>query len=198
MTVTFRPAAAVERLAEKLIPEHHHWLEDVRIEYVFRSETKKSKGREIWGEARKISGLNAYLSQPGEPTEAASGDVDHFVIEISEPVWAILDAGQRKALIDHELCHCTTEVDEEKGELTLKLRSHDIEEFKAVVDRHGVWRTDIAEFAAALPERQRNIEDALTDADDFDVTISHTTDDGTTESVTTTAGKLSELAGSAP
>lgn len=173
MTVTFRPASAVQRIAEQLIGKHHHVLDDVRIEYVFRSETKKSRGREVWGEAKKISGLNAYLSQEDGPSEAASGDVDYFVIEISEPVWAILDAGQRKALVDHELCHCTTEFDEASGDLVLKMRPHDVEEFKAVVDRHGIWRPDIAEFATALPERQRTIDDGLTDADDAgDVTVS--------------------------
>lgn len=169
MTVTFRPAAAVKRIADDLIGKHHDRLDDVRIEYVFRSETKKSRSREVWGEAKKISGLNAYLSQEDGPSEAAAGDVDYFVIEISEPVWAILDAGQRKALVDHELCHCTTELDEETGDLKLKLVPHDVEEFRAVVERHGIWRTDLAAFSAALPERQRSIDDALTDPDPEDL-----------------------------
>jgi hypothetical protein len=166
MTVTYRPAAAVARIAKDLIGKHHHELDDVRIEYAFRSETAKSRGKEIWGQARKISGLNAYLSQEEEITEAESGDVDYFVIEISEPVWAELDAGQRKALVDHELCHCTTEHNEDTGDLTLKLRHHDVEEFAVVVKRHGIWRPDLAAFSSALPERQRTIDDSLTDADD--------------------------------
>lgn len=173
MTVTYRPASAVHRIADELIAKHHTDLADVRIEYVFRSETAKSRGKEIWGQARKISGLNAYLSQEDGPTEAESGDVDYFVIEISEPVWADLDAGQRKALVDHELCHCGTDFDDD-GLLTLKLRHHDVEEFRTVVTRHGLWRPDLADFAARLPEKQRAFDDALTDADvdDIDATVS--------------------------
>lgn len=169
MTVSYRPAVAVKRLADELVPKHHKDLVDVRIEYVFRSETAKSKGREVWGTARKISGLNAYLSQKGGPSEAESGDVDYFVIEISEPVWQVLDAGQRRALVDHELCHCALEVsvNESTGEETvaLKTRPHDVEEFRAVVIRHGLWREDLGDFAAALPEKQRNFEDLLSDSD---------------------------------
>ena len=164
MATTFRPAPAVERIARDLIAKHHKDLVDVRIEYVFRSETAKSRGKEVWGQARKISGLNAYLSQEDGPSEAASGDVDYFVIEISEPVWVILDAGQRKALVDHELCHLQLVWDDD-GEVSLRLRHHDVEEFQAVVIRHGLWRPDLGDFAAALPEKQRSFEDAETDAD---------------------------------
>lgn len=173
MSVTYRPAVAVQRIAEKVIAEHHHHLDDVRIEYVFRSDTAKSRGKETWAKAKLKSGLDAYLAQEDGPSEAASGDVDFFVIEFSEPIWAVLDAGQRKALVDHELCHCTVEEDEKTGDLKLKLKHHDVEEFRAVVKRHGIWRPDLAEFAKALPERQRSIDDALTDADDdLEVTVS--------------------------
>lgn len=178
MTVTYRPAPAVKRIADDLISKHHHALDDVRIEYVFRSETAKSRGKEIWGQARKIGGLNAYLSQEEGPSEAAAGDVDYFVIEISEPVWRDLDAGQRKALVDHELCHCTTELNEDTGDLALKLRHHDVEEFRAVVIRHGLWRPDLSDFSAALPEKQRSLDDAATDADVDDDAL-----DGATVSV---------------
>lgn len=162
---TYRPASAVARVARDLIAKHHTDLVDVRIEYVFRSETAKSRGKEVWGQARKISGLNAYLSQEDGPNEAESGDVDYFVIEISEPVWKDLDAGQRKALVDHELCHLTTSFNEETGEVTLKLLHHDVEESRAVVIRHGLWRPDLSDFSAALPEKQRSFDDAATDPD---------------------------------
>lgn len=165
MSTTFRPAPAVERIAADLIAKHHPTLDDVRIEYVFLSDTPRSKGKDVWGRARKISGLNAYLAQEDQPTEAASGDVDFFVIEIAEPVWVILDSGQRVALVDHELCHCTTVHDEDTGDLTLKIVAHDLEEFRAVVDRHGLWQPALAHFAEVVPFQQRRIDDALSDAD---------------------------------
>lgn len=172
MTVTYRPAAAVERIATTLIQQHHHDLDDVRIDYVFRSETAKSAGKEIWGKARKISGLNAYLGRHTDTdSDVVDGD-DFFVIEISEPVWRILDDKQRRALVDHELCHCTTAFDEDTGELTLKVRSHDLEEFRAVVDRHGIWRDDIQSFADAIQFQQLDLDTIGNTLSEIDATVS--------------------------
>lgn len=148
MTVTHRPAPAVARIAATLIGQHHTHLADVRIDYVFRSETAKSNGKAIWGKARKITGLNAFLATP-EDERPVDDDIDEFfVIEIAEPVWAILSENERKALVDHELCHCTTE--QKGGELKLKLRPHDLEEFVQIVRRHGLWRDDVENFANAV------------------------------------------------
>lgn len=161
MSTTYRPAPAVQRIATDLIAKHHHHLDDVRIEYVFRSEAATSNGKTVMGKARKITGLNAYLSQPLEPDETpAGGEVDYFVVEIAEDVWTILDDGQRKALVDHELCHCTTDWDKD-GDLVLKIKAHDLEEFKAVVDRHGLWQPDLTSFAEAIPFQQLRLEDQL-------------------------------------
>lgn len=156
---TYRPAAPVERIAGALIAKHHHHLDDVRIEYVFRSEHTNSNGKAVMGKARKISGLNAYLSQPLDPDETPAGDeVDYFVIEIAEDIWAVLDAGQRIALVDHELCHCTTEFNDQ-GDLVLKIKAHDLEEFRAVVDRHGLWQPDLTAFAEVIPFQQLRLDD---------------------------------------
>lgn len=152
MPVTFRPAPAVERIAEKLIRNHHTDLTDVEIRYVFRSATAKTNGKAVWGKARKMSGLTAYLAH--DPVEAPGGDDDFFVVEISEPVWTILDDAQRTALVDHELCHCTTEIDEKTDELKLKLRPHDLEEFRQIVERHGLWQPDLTEFAVTVAQAE--------------------------------------------
>lgn len=149
MTVTYRPAPAVARVAGELIPKHHQHLHGVRIDYVFRSETAKSNGKEIWGKARKITGLNAFLATPEDERPVEDDIDDFFVIEISEPVWAILDPAERAALVDHELCHLTVEEDKDDN-LKLKLRPHDLEEFVAIVRRHGLWRDDVETFAAAV------------------------------------------------
>lgn len=151
MPVTYRPAPAVARVAADLIATHHDHLDGVRIEYVFRSETAKTNGKAIWGKARKITGLNAFLASHDNDDELPIDEEteDFFVIEIAEPVWAILGATERTALVDHELCHLTTEEDKD-GDLKLKLRPHDLEEFVAIVRRHGLWRDDVENFAAAV------------------------------------------------
>jgi hypothetical protein len=143
--VDYTPAPAVERVAGTLIRKNHPDLADERIEYVFRSEAAKENGKVVWGKARKVSGLNAFLAR-GEADEL---DVeDFFVIEIAAPVWSVLDAKQREALVDHELTHCTHKTND-KGDVTLALLAHDVEEFKSIIERHGLWRPDLEEFVKA-------------------------------------------------
>lgn len=145
MTV-YRHASAVKAIAEKLIADHHNHLDGTHIEYVFRDKAANSGGKEVWGKARKISGLNAYLA--GDIGEGVDVE-DFFVIEIAEDVWRILDGDQRVALVDHELHHCTIAINDDNVVTGLAIAPHDLEEFKAVVERHGLWRPDITEFLKA-------------------------------------------------
>jgi hypothetical protein len=100
--VEYRQADEVERIARDLIYDFHTHLATARIKYVFRSQSAESRGKEVWGRARKVTGLNAWLAgkeKPGVKCEP----LPFFVIEISEPVWKILDENQKQALVDHEL-----------------------------------------------------------------------------------------------
>lgn len=168
----FNPAPEVQKIAEELIAKHHTHLTDfnVRIRYVFAEKTPKSKGREIWGTCRKVSGLNAFLEGQGE------GDEPFFVITISRDVWAVLPPDKREALVDHELCHAWAEVKQAKEEadvsqdevddqietdnpVKLSVKPHDLEEFSCIVRRHGLWREDIEDFVdAALNGKDKKAE----------------------------------------
>lgn len=141
MPVTYQSAPVVEAIAHRLIEAHHPHLRDVRIEYLWRSRHAQSKGRIVLGKARKVTGLNAYLSRPKDDEES-----DYFVIEIAADVWTALSSAQQEALVDHELAHC--KVDEEEG--ALYLVGHDLEDFVAVVARHGAWRGEHVAMAQAL------------------------------------------------
>lgn len=143
----YRPAPAVERIAAELIPKHHPELEGVRIDYVFRDPPATSKGKQVWGTARKITGLSANLAAP-EQSDGRDVD-DLFVIEIAETVWVMLEPSQRIALVDHELSHCTIDVDEDSETFTLKTVAHDFEEFRGVIERHGLWDGSLQSFAEA-------------------------------------------------
>lgn len=148
MTATYRPAPAVAKLAERLIQQHHRHLLGHRVEYVFRSEAQSSGGRIVLGTARKVSGLNALLANLDDGT-----DDPLFVIEIAEDTWDLLDDRQRTALVDHELCHCT--VGETKdGDQVLKIRGHDVEEFRDIVERHGLWKPDLTRFVRSVGAEQ--------------------------------------------
>ncbi len=73
MPVTYSEAPEVREVAQELIQIHHSHLSGQRIEYVFRSEPAKDKGKEVWGKARKIGGLNAFLADADPDAPCPSG-----------------------------------------------------------------------------------------------------------------------------
>jgi hypothetical protein len=79
-----------------------------------------------------------------------------LVILLNAQAWKELEPKQRVALMDHELCHATVAEDkngdpikDERDRLCYRIRKHDIEEFNAVVRRHSMYLSDIAEFVKA-------------------------------------------------
>ena len=155
--VTYWKATDVRDIAEALIPDWHEHLAEVTIMYVFRSQATEKNGRVVLGSTRKVSGLNAYLAmremlesedlrnrlEPafnGDPRPAAPPVPSFYVIEIAHDTWAKLDGPQRIALVDHELSHLGAD----------GLVSHDVEEFRDVIARHGLWKPDLKDFASAM------------------------------------------------
>ena len=160
MPTTFTSADAVETIANECIKRWHPDLYGAQIRYVFRSKAVKNRGRHVLGKARKVTNLAAYLALGGmeepEPDEPPS---PFFVIEIAYDTWELLTHDQRLALVDHELCHCVIDEDTERRD-NLGLRGHDLEEFAAVVQRHGLWKPDVKYFAQVLRERELQEESA--------------------------------------
>lgn len=146
----FAPAPAVAEIATSLIVEHHGNLMGAPIVYVFIDPAPRVKGGIVLGRARVVKGLNAFLVALAggevDVTDDEPSDEDHafFAMEIAYEEWHEASDGQRRALVDHELCHFY--IDPEEGKLSI--RGHDIEEFGAVVRRHGLWRKDLEWFAA--------------------------------------------------
>jgi predicted metallopeptidase len=154
MASVYRTAQAVKEVAEEIIATDRDDLDGVPIVYLFISPTPQSNGRNVWGRARRITGLNAVLAaldsfdgidrpQPAEP---------FYVIEISEEIWEALDEPRRRALVDHELCHLRP-IEEDDGTKTLKMRGHDFEEFIGVLRRHGLWTTAADAASKAVAEQ---------------------------------------------
>lgn len=142
MSATYTDAPEVADVAQPLIDTIHTRLTDVPLRFVFRSEAAVTKGHEVWGKARLVTGLNAHLAGP---IIAGGLTWDRlFVIEIANDIWLELDDRQRTALVDHELSHCWA--DGEK----LTLRGHDVEEFAGVIRRWGLWRESLRGVAEAL------------------------------------------------
>jgi hypothetical protein len=162
MATEYMQAGEAAELARGIIDRHHSHLATARVEFVFNKKTDKegqpqfleSKGKRLLGRAKVVSGLGAYLAREDED----DGDEQFFVIELCWWSWQHMDEGQRLALLDHELCHCEVDLDTAK----LKTITHDVEEFSAVVERHGLWWADVLRFteraAKHLPLLDRQAE----------------------------------------
>lgn len=132
------PESVIE-LAGSLIDQYHPSLKAARIGFLFRSPVSKSQGREVWGQAEKVTAKwQALLPEPLD-----------FIIWLAADIWLdVLDDRQRKALLDHELCHCFW--DGEKAHI----HGHDIEEFTVIIERHGLWNSAAERMAQATSAYQ--------------------------------------------
>lgn len=138
-------------LLQKLVNSHHEDLNQARIALCWQLTWKPDvDGRVKLGQCRKVGDLER------EVKDVAGFD---FVILLRRSFWQdlrVTDA-QRTALLDHELCHARLRYDakgepvyDERGRLVYRLAGHDIEEFTAIVRRHGCYKADLESFAAAL------------------------------------------------
>lgn len=142
-----RPAPEVETVGRKLIGLYHRGIEGCRIEFAFRCGDWKNKGKDVFGKASVISGTGAYMAALGLPIEQRKA-AKLFLVLISKAAWERFSLAQREALVDHELCHLWLNA---KGQPSTV--GHDLEEFKAIVDRHGFWLGDIEEFATVAAHK---------------------------------------------
>lgn len=125
---------SVLRTAENLIENFHPILKAARIAFVFREKAQKQGDRYILGQCAKVpEKFQPYLAYD-------------YVIWLSEDDYSGMDDLRREALIDHELCHCKFSV--QSG--TWGIRPHDIQEFAAVIERHGVWSHDVLRVKSAI------------------------------------------------
>lgn len=153
MTVEYFDAPEVDQIVRRLVPLHHGHLAGERIRCVFRSKHAKEGTKAILGKARRISGLNAYLS-----TDEGADAETYFVIEIALDIWRGMSNKEREALVDHELSHCRIKYSK-TGEPSLVIAPHDLEEFNAIVERHGLWRRDVKDFLAAAQGQLRLVDE---------------------------------------
>ena len=135
------------RLMEDLIDKHHSHLKDAKMAICWRfGWNQDADGRLSLGRAKKASDLDRALKEYD------------FAILLNWEAWnkGGLDQAQKAAVIDHELCHCQVVVDrngetktDEEGRTVYRVRKHDVEEFKDVVSRHGLYTSELASLAEA-------------------------------------------------
>jgi len=144
------PEVQVEpyKLLEQVRRKWHAELVDARIALAWRVRLKADKdGQLVLGRCVKVSDLHR---------EVAEYD---FIVVLNREVWDAPEFGKDKemARLDHELCHAGVVLDkngekkqDERGRGVYRMRKHDIEEFCAVVERHGCYKRDLEAFAKAL------------------------------------------------
>ena len=125
---------------EKVLPNWHPELKGYAIAYIGKPKLGTRAGKSIMAKIRRASPLESFLSG------------FEIVLMIDTDTWENLEIPQRTALLDHEFCHVTVELDK-AGNEKLVMVGHDLEEFGDVVRRHGVWLPDIGQFAQQLEMR---------------------------------------------
>ena len=96
----------------------------VRIAYLSSDYAKTSKRRPVYAECEKVPDRFRW-SVPYD-----------FAVTVFEPNCEHLDGDQMAVLMLHELLHVGVERD--GNEETSHVVPHDVEDFKAIIDRHGL------------------------------------------------------------
>jgi hypothetical protein len=166
----FDRAHEVRSVAANIIFNHHPHLEDAYNEDLIGFYFKG--GNNDWaGKAKKCTAFERFSTS-------------HILfVFIDERAWKVYSEPQRRALVDHELCHFTRQKTMEYNPETQKqepkwcdaddpdnwgIRDHDVEEFSEIISRHGLWETGIERFASAVrsADYQMTIEDIEEGMDD--------------------------------
>lgn len=136
------PADVVELAEEVREAYHAERLEGAVMAYLFVPKGARKGGKISLAHAQKESDKAKLLSR-----------VD-FVVCLSKDQWQKLNHEQRRALVDHELCHCEPRFDKAGARIGWATKSHDVEEFAEVIKRHGLWKDDVAEFVEAIRQSE--------------------------------------------
>jgi hypothetical protein len=151
-------ATEPKRMAQQFIGERYQHLTNIRIEFLWMLEPTAKNGKDVYAKTTLVSGQKAYLYWLGCARDRNLNDLENdlevnsyprkfFAMEFCKKTWLKLNEVQRRALVEHELCHCDTTPDA----MEACLRPHDVEEFRAVVARYGLeCMPDVEQFAHAV------------------------------------------------
>lgn len=135
--VQYDPAESVEEIAKGLIRKFHSELVNTTIAYLYKNKPIRARGREVIAFVSKCSGIVKVLSK-----------YDAIMI-VSYPAFQQLNEAQKTAVIDHELTHLLVEEDS-TGAPKLRLLAHDVEEFSAIIERHGLYQQDLVHLGRVI------------------------------------------------
>ena len=144
----FEISDELEKLALKVIKEQNMDLEGSKVQYllVYPNISKSVAGRCIkTGKELKFFSDNDYL------------------IEMSGELWDNLDDDTRYILMQHELMHIMPITNEKTGDITFKIRPHDIEDFSTLLKKHGPdWISKVKLSISSIYDMTPAEQDAIT------------------------------------
>jgi Putative phage metallopeptidase len=127
----YKAEDTVVQMMKDLVGQYHPDLALIvdEIAVVFREKAASKGGRPVLGKASKASPLIGILG----------GTEYKFILELAQDQWLELDTKQQTALLDHLLCSCRADQDDQ-GEFKFSLAPPDVSFFYDELDRHGDWR----------------------------------------------------------
>lgn len=135
MADIFKANENIVARVKRIIKDNHPelFLIQDEIAVLIREKAGKRGGRVVYGKTMKAPKILEIL-----------GDTDYkFIIEIAGDEWQNLSSPQQEALLDHQLCACRAEEDEETGDVRYFVAPPDIGYYYDELDRHGNWRPEL-------------------------------------------------------
>ena len=120
--------ATLRHLIGNFHPDLALVLDEIAI--LFKDKGSKSGDVEVIGKTSKASPQLALLAE--RPYK--------FIITVSGEWWAEASDAQRIALLDHHLCACRSE-EQEDGNIRYYVSPPDVGFYRDELERHGLWRT---------------------------------------------------------
>lgn len=139
----------VEAIVQEIVAKDHRHLERAKILVLGKPKASMRGGKVNIAKAKRATeALNALVREE-------LGAV-HYLIEVGVDIWDELDSKKRRIVLDHELCHFTGQDDKGKWQLV----GHDVEEFTAIIRRHGAWTVDLELFATEIKQLSLDLKPA--------------------------------------
>nr|WP_092074972.1 putative metallopeptidase [Dendrosporobacter quercicolus]NSL49600.1 hypothetical protein [Dendrosporobacter quercicolus DSM 1736]SDN24400.1 hypothetical protein SAMN04488502_11556 [Dendrosporobacter quercicolus] len=142
----YEASEELKEIARELIEETHSHLIEADIKYLFRTGNWEVKKRETWGQAKKV----------GKEVNFLTGY--DFIIIIHRDVWDQLNGKEKHALLDHELQHCSAGTDD-AGNKVWYIQGHDVEDFYAIIRRHGLWSKALRKMETLLNQTELDLQE---------------------------------------
>lgn len=121
-------------IAQDVLEKHHPFLaKQARFGFAFLSEAPKRKGRKILAQVSLV---------PARTKFHLSLD---YLIWVAHDEWDKLGEVSRRAVLDHEFCHCAMN---DNSDWTT--RDHDIQEFTEIIERYGLWNSGLVRLSDVI------------------------------------------------